>query len=128
MMKNIYVLDTSVLVHDPSALRSFRGTHLAIPIYVIMELDVLKVAKRAEVAASARMASRIIQDLSSHVSLNRPGGAYDEELDTHFRIITEDSDASAARPIDVPAALRAFEAGAGGRKMDGLILRSALAL
>src|SRR5699024_10263007 len=42
--------------------------------------------------------------------------------------ITEDSDASAARPIDVPAALRAFEAGAGGRKMDGLILRSALAL
>lgn len=128
MMKKIYVLDTSVLVHDPSALRSFRGAHVAIPIYVIMELDVLKVSTRAEVAASARMASRMVQGLSANGSLNRPQGAYDQELDTHFSIITEDSNASAARPIDVPAALRAFEAGASGRKMDGLILRSALAL
>ena len=38
-MKKIYVLDTSVLVHDPSALRAFRGTQVAIPIYVVMELD-----------------------------------------------------------------------------------------
>lgn len=124
----MYVLDTSVLVHDPSALRSFRGTQVAIPIYVIMELDVLKMSKRGEVAASARMASRLIHALNAHGTLNHPDGAYDKDLDTHFRIITEDSNTRAEQPIDVPAALRAFEAGASGRKMDGLILRAALAL
>lgn len=127
-MKNMYVLDTSVLVHDPSALRSFRGTHVAIPIYVIMELDVLKMSKRGEVAASARMASRLIHALNADGTLNQPTGAYDSDLDTYFRIITEDSNTRSAQPIDVPAALRAFEAGASGRKMDGLILRAALAL
>src|SRR5690625_648 len=127
-MKNIYVLDTSVLVHDPSALRSFRGTSVAIPIYVIMELDVLKMSKRCEVAASARMASRMIHAFNQDDTLNQPNGAYDQDLDTHFRIITEDTGASSDGSIDVPAALRAFEAGASGRKMDGLILRAALAL
>ena len=35
----LYVLDTSVLVHDPEALRNFRDTSVAIPIFVVMELD-----------------------------------------------------------------------------------------
>lgn len=125
-MKKIYVLDTSVLVHDPSALRAFRGTQVAIPIYVVMELDELKVSRRVEVAASARMASRIIYALRTHGSLQTTEGAYDPDLKTHFRIVTEDT--STDGPIDVPTALKAFDASASGRKMDGLILRSALAL
>src|SRR5690625_7929030 len=107
-MKNIYVLDTSVLVHDPSALRSFRGTSVAIPIYVIMELDVLKMSKRSEVAVSARMASRLMHALNQDETLTQPNGSYDQDLDTHFRIITEDTGASPAGRIDVAAALGAF--------------------
>lgn len=125
-MHKVYVLDTSVLVHDPSALRGFRGTHVAIPIYVVMELDELKQSRRVEVASSARMASRIIYGLRQHGSLHSSEGAFDPDLQTHFRIVTEDT--TDAQSIDVPRALNAFDASASGRKMDGLIVRSALAL
>lgn len=125
-MQKVYVLDTSVLVHDPSALRAFRGTHVAIPIYVVMELDELKMSRRVEVAAAARMASRIIYGLRKYGSLQSAEGAFDPDLNAHFRIITEDT--SSDGPIDVPTALNAFDASASGRKMDGLILRAALAL
>lgn len=123
-MRKTYVLDTSVLVHDPLALRSFRNTHVAIPIYVVMELDELKQSRRVEVASAARMASRFIYGLREYGSLHMGEGAFHPELGTWFRIITEE----AAGHIDVPGALRAFDASASGRKMDGLILRSALAL
>jgi PhoH-like ATPase len=56
--EKLYVLDTSVLVHDPEALRAFRDTSVAIPIFVVMELDDLKVSARHEVASAARTASR----------------------------------------------------------------------
>ena len=38
-MDTAYVVDTSVLVHDPRALNAFRKTTVAIPIVVVMELD-----------------------------------------------------------------------------------------
>lgn len=125
-MQKVYVLDTSVLVHDPQALHAFRGTRVAIPIYVVMELDELKTSRRVEVAAAARMASRIIYKLQDHGSLHTSEGAFDPDLKTYFRIVTEDSNDD--EPIDVPRALNAFDASASGRKMDGLIVRSALAL
>ena len=124
-MRKTYVLDTSVLVHDPLSLRSFRNTHVAIPIYVVMELDELKLSRRVEVASAARLASRFIHSLRDYGSLHIGDGAFHPELKTWFRIITEDPDTSA---IDIPTALRAFDSSASGHKMDGLILRSALAL
>lgn len=54
----MYVLDTSVLVHDPDAVRKFRDHMVGIPIFVVMELDDLKVGPRPEVASTARAASR----------------------------------------------------------------------
>lgn len=123
-MKKTYVLDTSVLVHDPLAMRSFRNTHVAIPIYVVMELDELKQSRRIEVASAARMASRFIYSLRDYGSLHVGEGAYHPELQTWFRIVTEEESGH----IDVPTALKAFDASASGRKMDGLILRAALAL
>lgn len=40
--KKIFVLDTNVLIHDPKALFSFTGAHVAIPAVVLEELDQFK--------------------------------------------------------------------------------------
>jgi len=40
--KKIFVLDTNVLIHDPKALFSFTGAHVAIPAIVLEELDQFK--------------------------------------------------------------------------------------
>ncbi|MBM3847054.1 MAG: hypothetical protein FJ405_12310, partial [Verrucomicrobia bacterium] len=37
-----YVLDTNVLLHDPSAVLSFEDNHVLIPIEVIEEIDTFK--------------------------------------------------------------------------------------
>lgn len=54
------VIDTSVLIHDPNAISNYQGYRVAVPIYVIMELDDLKDAKKGEVSQLARKASNKI--------------------------------------------------------------------
>lgn len=56
------VIDTSVLIHDPNAMDNYPQHRVAIPIYVIMELDDLKDAKKGEVSQLARKASNKILD------------------------------------------------------------------
>ncbi|MEX0617602.1 MAG: PhoH family protein [Pseudohongiellaceae bacterium] len=58
----IYVLDTNVLIHDPTAIRNFDEHHVAIPITVLEELDKLKSGKHA-IAADCRQAIREIDCL-----------------------------------------------------------------
>jgi len=41
-MRKTYVLDTSVLVHDPHSLKNFPRSNVVLPIYVLDELDKLK--------------------------------------------------------------------------------------
>ncbi len=52
-----YVLDTNVLIHDPTSIRNFDEHHVVIPITVLEELDKLKSGKIA-VAAECRQAIR----------------------------------------------------------------------
>jgi PhoH-like ATPase len=54
------IIDTSVLIHDPNAVDNYKGERVAIPIYVVMELDDLKDAKKGEVSQLARKASNKI--------------------------------------------------------------------
>ena len=56
------VLDTSVLVADPSCLHSFHGCDVVIPLTVIEELDGLK-TRTDDVGRAARTALRTIEDL-----------------------------------------------------------------
>jgi PhoH-like ATPase len=56
------VLDTSVLVADPSSLVSYRGCDVVVPLTVIEELDGLK-ARMDDVGRSARTALRLLEDL-----------------------------------------------------------------
>lgn len=111
----LYVLDTSVLIHDPEALRSYRKTAIAIPIFVVMELDDLKTSPRHEVASSARTVSRRIIALADHGSLHNPNGVVDPETETTVYIIGNEG-----------GAIDTLKNAVGSRKMDSLILESAL--
>lgn len=67
--KKMYVLDTNVLIHDPSALLNFEEHQVIIPMTVLEELDGLKSGKQS-VAADCRQAIRTIDKLLGDASPN----------------------------------------------------------
>lgn len=114
---SLYVLDTSVLIHDPGALKAFRNTNVAIPLFVVMELDDLKTSPRHEVASSARIASRQISALQEFGRLHDPNGVKNPETQTTVYIVGN------GEPW-----INTLKESASSRKMDHLILASALDL
>jgi PhoH-like ATPase len=58
----LYVLDTNVLIHDPTALLNFEEHHVMIPMTVLEELDKLKSGRKAQ-AADCRQAIREIDKI-----------------------------------------------------------------
>lgn len=56
-----YVLDTNVLIHDPTALYRFAEHNLFIPMTVLEELDAIKKGM-SEIARNARQVSRFLDD------------------------------------------------------------------
>lgn len=101
------LLDTSVLIHDPNSLTSFGDdTQVMIPIYVIMELDVLKDSYKKEksnVSHLARQASNLILKLQEEAKV---------------KVVTHDEE------IDIKALDQAHEI----RYVDLLILKTAMRL
>lgn len=57
-----YVIDTNVLIHDPSAIFKFEEHHVVIPMTVLEELDKLKTGKSG-VSAECRQAIRNIDSI-----------------------------------------------------------------
>lgn len=68
----LFVLDTNVLIHDPTALVNFEEHHVIIPMTVLEELDKLKSGRNTQ-AADCRQAIRSIDDIL--------GGASPEEVE-----------------------------------------------
>ena len=63
-MKKAFVLDTNVLLHDPSAMLQFKDNDVILPITIIEELDRFK--KQAEMTGrNARQVSRTLDELRS---------------------------------------------------------------
>lgn len=63
-MKKAFVLDTNVLLHDPSAMLQFKDNDVILPITIIEELDRFK--KQAEMTGrNARQVSRTLDKLRS---------------------------------------------------------------
>ncbi|TDU32851.1 PhoH-like ATPase [Panacagrimonas perspica] len=60
--KKIFVLDTNVLMHDPSSVFRFEEHDLFIPMVVLEELDGLKKGT-SDAARTARQVSRLLDDL-----------------------------------------------------------------
>ena len=106
-MTKAVLLDTSVLIHDPTSVISFDDdTEVLIPIYVIMELDVLKDTPKREkshVAHLARQASNLILEL---------------QVDSKVKIVSHDKE------VDIKALDRANQV----RYVDLLILQTAIYL
>ncbi len=80
--KRLYVLDTNVLMHDPTALFRFEEHDIFLPMMVLEELDAAKKGL-SEVARNVRQVSRFIgemmnqqgaKDLSKGLTLRTPDG------------------------------------------------------
>lgn len=67
MKKRMFVVDSNVLMHDPTALFRFQEHDLFIPMMVLEELDNNKKG-HSEVARNARQASRFFDELMSTAS------------------------------------------------------------
>jgi PhoH-like ATPase len=66
-IRKLFVLDTNVLMHDPSALFRFQEHHLFIPMMVLEELDAAKKGV-SELARNVRQVSRFLDELMQSVS------------------------------------------------------------
>ncbi|QSA97020.1 PhoH family protein [Methylococcus sp. EFPC2] len=66
--KKLFILDTNVLMHDPSALFRFQEHDIYIPMIVLEELDHAKKGL-SEVSRNARQASRFLDELIQHADL-----------------------------------------------------------
>jgi PhoH-like ATPase len=84
-LKKVFVIDTSVLVHDPQALNAFQDNDIVIPIAVLEEIDGHK-KRQDEVGRNARWVSnfldklRAIGHLYAGVPLGQLGGTIRVEL------------------------------------------------
>ena len=60
--KKLFVIDTNVLMHDPTALFRFQEHNLFIPMIVLEELDHAKKGL-SEVARNVRQVNRFLDEL-----------------------------------------------------------------
>lgn len=86
--RKIYVLDTSVLLHDHNSILSFEDNDIAIPITVLEELDTFKVGNDTK-NFEARECIRIIDRLASEHTL-RNWIPLDNELGGRLKIVLSD--------------------------------------
>lgn len=111
--KRVYVLDTNVLMHDPSALFRFAEHDIYLPMMVLEELDGSKKGM-SEVARNARQASRFLDDLigaadhdiADGVPLKHPEwrSAHHEQATGRLWFQTASLDPPPSVPVDVEVA------------------------
>jgi PhoH-like ATPase len=70
-MSKTFVLDTCVLIHDPSAIHNFGDNHVRIPYEVLGELDRLKI-ESTDRGRSARSAQRALRDAFGNKKMTEP--------------------------------------------------------
>src|SRR5580658_639461 len=69
LVKN-YILDTTVLLHDPNSILAFKGNNVLIPIEVIEEIDRFK-RESSELGQNARTVSRTLDAFRAKGHLNK---------------------------------------------------------
>lgn len=68
MVQKIFVLDTNVLLHDPTAINAFNEHKVIIPMTVLEELDTIKDRKQKDVSREARIAIKAIDSLLANAT------------------------------------------------------------
>jgi PhoH-like ATPase len=121
--RRLYVLDTNVLMHDPTALFRFQEHDVFLPMVVLEELDRGKKGV-SEVARNVRQVSRFLDDLMTrsgtadlHQGLSLEGYANVEEGQQAGRLFFQTRILDSALPATLP-----------GQTADNSILATALAL
>ncbi len=123
--KRVFVLDTNVLMHDPTALFRFDEHDVYLPMTVLEEIDAGKKGM-SEAARNARQFSRFIDDLihdlnkdaiDAGISLSDPFERASGQAQQAGRLFFETTPVGSALPQNLP-----------GHAPDNLILSSALAL
>ncbi|WJW76201.1 PhoH family protein [Thiohalobacter sp. IOR34] len=124
--KCLFVVDTNVLMHDPTALFRFKEHDIFLPMAVLEELDAAKKGT-SEVARNVRQVNRFLDDLTSHAShqdieqgipLNqRPADANGNTLESSGTLFIQTRSLSFELPDGMP-----------GNIPDNNILGTALAL
>ncbi len=120
--KRLFVLDTNVLIHDPSALFRFAEHDIFLPMVVLEELDNNKKG-HSEVARNARQASRFLDDLTTNTSAEEIKQGLDLNLRVGFDEDSEEALIASGKlflqtehiPTDIPIDLP-------GQKNDNFIL------
>lgn len=75
-MKRLYLVDTNVLMHDPTALFRFEEHDVFLPMMVLEELDAAKKGL-SEVSRNVRQVSRFIGELMQRQNVSRLGDGLD---------------------------------------------------
>ncbi|MFK7958183.1 MAG: PhoH family protein [Lysobacterales bacterium] len=128
--KRLYVLDTNVLMHDPTALFRFQEHDVFLPMMVLEELDAAKKGM-SEVSRNVRQVSRFLSelieshagDISSGIELRQP---QDLNLDLdgdHGQLFFQTRTTPAKHPDQNPASAHLDN---NGRLPDNQILAAAL--
>jgi len=134
-LKKTFVLDTSVLLHDPQALYAFADNDLVVPAVVLEELDRHK-GRPDEVGRNARAAARILDGLRREGRLDEgvllpEGGLLTIELNhksleavaSHFPTVNNDNRILA---VALNLTLEAGQPASGGKPRVILVSRDAV--
>jgi len=123
--RRLFILDTNVLMHDPTALFRFKEHDVYLPMVVLEEMDAGKKGV-SEVARNVRQVSRfldsLMQDISSEqieqgIPLELRGQVEDLDQEQSGRLFFQTHTLNAALPDVLP-----------GNRPDNSILATALAL
>lgn len=120
--RRIFVLDTNVLMHDPSSIFRFKEHDIFLPMIVLEELDNNK-RGHSEVARNARQASRFLEDLIRNVNSGK-------EIDKGLTLPTPENSefVSGKLFIQTRELSHILPSTLPGNKADNTILSTALGL
>ncbi|MCU7960579.1 MAG: PhoH family protein, partial [gamma proteobacterium symbiont of Bathyaustriella thionipta] len=120
----LFILDTNVLMHDPTSIFRFQEHDVCLPMVVLEELDAAKKGL-SEVSRNVRQVSRFLDELLSHTA----GSAIEEGLplkSTSFK--GEGGQASGRLFFQTLAVAHELPVSLAGNKPDNHILSAAIAL
>ena len=125
LSKRLFVLDTNVLMHDPTALFHFKEHNVYLPMVVLEEMDAGKKGM-SEVARNVRQVSRFldqlmsgfsVSDIEQGIPLSTRGIVEGVDTENHGRLFFQTQTLKLSLPDSLP-----------GNKSDNNILGTALAL
>lgn len=117
----LFVLDTNILMHDPSAIYHFEEHDIYLPMVVLEELDSHKTGI-SEVARNVRQTNRMLVELMTNATHEQivaglPIPSFLKNKKSSGRLFFQTDDFEQTRPISLP-----------GHKVDNTLLATALGL